>query len=139
MIVGFTGTREGLTSRQHESLKGLFEKLLFDVFIHRGGNGSDTLAHYAVRRVSPTIPIFIIPSSDDKSSIVTMPLGNNYILQSFNTEDRIDIMTSVVDGMVVAFNERRNKKVEIFYSCFYGVPIVFVWSDGEISIERNEL
>jgi len=145
MMVGFTGTRNGLLHPQHRKLVDVVSKLTLTAFVHGGCRGADTLAHYAVRESFPDIPIFILPTNHDSGSVVTMPMypGKNIVLQPRKALDRNRIIVRVVCGLIAT---PRLMKEELRSGTWYtirqarkrGVPVLIVWPDGSAEIETNE-
>jgi hypothetical protein len=144
MMVGFTGTRNGLRPVQHNRLTDVVSKLSLSAFVHGGCTGADTLAHYAVRESFPDIPIFILPADRDNGSTVTMPLypEKNIILQPREPLERDRIIVRVVAGLVATPNTmaeelRSGTWYTIRQARKRGVPVLIVWPDGSLTIEEN--
>lgn len=62
MILGFTGTREGMTPRQNQDLRWLLLALDFEEFHHGDCVGADAEAHDIVRAIYPQVKIVIHPA-----------------------------------------------------------------------------
>lgn len=61
VIVGFTGTRDGMTPQQKQSFDGLIRALRITEFHHGDCLGADADAHALVRLLSPPTRIAIHP------------------------------------------------------------------------------
>jgi hypothetical protein len=66
MIIGFTGTQDGMTEKQRAALKRLLEQLDVSVFRHGDCVGADTEAHELVRAALPSCRIYVHPPTDEK-------------------------------------------------------------------------
>jgi len=66
MIVGFTGTRDGLTLLQKARLSNLFAEGKIIEFHHGDCVGADAEAHKLVRKYAPQCKVVIHPPSDEK-------------------------------------------------------------------------
>lgn len=64
MIVGFTGTREGMSARQRQQFAWLMLRIRCDTFHHGGAEGADTQAADFVLR-NPGIGIVTHPAGGD--------------------------------------------------------------------------
>lgn len=65
MIVGFTGTQEGMTLLQKVLFEGVLARVCPDEFHHGDCIGADAEAHALVRRNAPRCRIVIHPPEDD--------------------------------------------------------------------------
>lgn len=65
MIIGFTGTQEGMSDLQKAMLVGVLARLSPDVFHHGDCIGADAEAHALVREHAPNCRIEIHPPQDE--------------------------------------------------------------------------
>lgn len=144
MMIGFTGTRAGLPDSQHKRLMDVLSKLTLTSFVHGGAGGADTLAHYAVRKFYPTIPIFVLPANRDCGPIVTMPIypDRNIILQPRDPLDRNRIIVKVVAGLIatphlMTEEVRSGTWYTIRRAREKGVPVLIIWPNGTVELEQN--
>jgi hypothetical protein len=144
MIVGFTGTRAGWVRRQGWAFKAFIESITIDEFIHGGSLGSDTLAHNTLRTVYPNIPVHILPIDRDKGSIVMTPIypEKNFIYPESEPLFRNRMIVEMVDGLIavprlMSEEEQSGTWYTIRKAREHGVPVVVIWPNGKIIIERN--
>lgn len=65
MIIGFTGTRNGMTEAQKETVRRLVRELQPTLAVHGDCVGADANFHAIVRVVAPECRIMICPGPDD--------------------------------------------------------------------------
>lgn len=145
MIVGTTGTSRGPTPAQHDTFKELVARLPISRFVHGGCVGWDTLAHYAVRRAHPKIPIEIFPSDlhGMQGTCVTIPMGNCEIHVEMPPLDRNRLMTQWIYGLIAVPRTdeeqiRSGTWATIRYAREIGLPIYIIRRNGSIIREIED-
>lgn len=99
MIVGFTGTRQGPTPRQHDAMRWFLAGMPMERFVHGAAPGCDTFAHNIVRRAHREILIELHPSTS-RSSVLAYPEGNCEIWPEMPPLERNKMIVSRVHGLV---------------------------------------
>lgn len=61
VIVGFTGTRKGMTNAQKNTLRHVLNRVCPSMFRHGDCVGADEEAHGVVRSLDPDVKIIIHP------------------------------------------------------------------------------
>lgn len=102
MIVGFTGTRDGPTPRQHATMKRVLSALPITRFVHGAEAHSDTFAHYIVRAAHGAIPIELHPCDirGTRSHLVSGNYPYDIIFPELPPLERNKIIVSRVSGLI---------------------------------------
>lgn len=78
MIVGFTGTREGMSDKQKETLAWLFDSIYVDEFHHGDCIGADKDAHIIVCDSGSSAKIVIHPPINTSKRAYCISIGEGY-------------------------------------------------------------
>lgn len=135
--IGFTGTREGLTTPQYVALRSLLGSLLSspaDTFHHGDCIGSDAQAHDVVRNVSHAR---IIGHPPDKKVIRAFKKCDYlmaelpYLVRNRNIVDATDQTIATPDGPE---RQRSGTWSTVRYALKRGKPVSIVWPDGRMEV-----
>jgi hypothetical protein len=145
MIVGFAGTHLGLLQPQTPALEKFFALLKMTAFIHRGRGNSDTLVHNMIRRARPSLPIHVLPLLDEHSVIASIknddPATTIWARDDRNAVNRI--IANLVSGIVFvpksAHEETEDGWDLVHVAREIGVPVLIVWPNGQLDLERSEI
>lgn len=139
MILGFTGTKLGMTPAQHDAFRRFVRRFPVSRFVHGGCVGSDTLAHGAVRAFHPEIMIEIHPSniSGTRGVTVTVPMGRCEIYPELPPLERNRIIVSRIHGLfAVPRTDREEIRsgtwATVRYAREIGCPVYVVQQSGKI-------
>lgn len=105
MIVGFSGTREGPTPRQHATMKRVLTLLPITRFVHGAEAHSDTFAHYIVRAAhGQDIPIELHPSNlrGTRSNLLGGENPCNFIFPELPPLERNEIIVGRIHGLIAS-------------------------------------
>lgn len=141
MIVGFGGSGLGISRQQTEALKHLLKEFTLDAAVHRGMTGMETMIHNIVRSIYPWIPVHIVPLINVYSSIAATPIVSHNIVYQPGTPDLVNKMiVRTVQGIVFLPHEAYDTGWGLAYEAREQcVPVFYIFPDGKLSLERNEL
>lgn len=143
MIVGFGGSGLGISRQQSEALKAFLRRLPLEVAIHRGSSGMESMIHNVIRSVYPRIPVHVVPLIGCYSSIASQPLPQfpQTICYQAGSPDEVNTnILKAVHGIVFLPSEMREGSWDLAYEAReQAVPIFYIWPNGKLSLERNEL
>lgn len=139
MIVGFTGTREGPTSVQHDTMKRILSSLPISRFVHGVEAHSDTLAHEIVRRAHRLATIELHPSTLAMSPLTYQAMQgsipNVEIWEPLPPLDRNRVMVRRIAGLIASpkfFREDSSGTwATIRYAREIGCPVYIITERGE--------
>lgn len=98
MIVGFTGTQHGMTSKQHEAFTNYLYSLPQEFQFHHGDCvGADEEAHDLVREIRPKAEIHIHPPINPKRRA---RCEGDVVYSEKDYMDRNEVIVSAVDALV---------------------------------------
>jgi len=133
MIVGFTGTRRGLTALQMKALAHVLHDDAIELLVHGGAKGADATADmlattYKIeRRVRPG------PHSTSwQEGAEVMPAVEN-LLRNRDIVDDADVLIACPS----TYQERQRSGTWATIRCARkrGIPIRIIWNDGSQSEE----
>lgn len=145
MIVGLGGGGLGITSPQMSALQDLLKRMPIDGAAHSGSNGMESMIHNVIRSVYPLIPVHVLPILGKYSSIASQPLPQFPQTIIYQADSQLVVDTAILQTVwgVIFLPERTNESGErwelVFAAREAGMPVVIIWSDGEIKLERNDL
>ncbi len=138
--IGFTGTREGLTTEQYTALRRVLGALLSspaDTFHHGDCIGADATAHDVARNVSHAR---IVGHPPDKSVIRAFKKCDllrgelPYLVRNRNIVDATDEMVATPDGPE---RQRSGTWSTIRYAVKKGRRVNIIWPDGRIEVRTR--
>ena len=133
MILGFTGTRDGLTVEQARTIDGLLEDWSPARLVHGGAPGADVETHSLARALR--IPVDVYPAPDGPVPL-TVVLDDDVTLHPPAPPlDRNRTIVAVSDRLLAAPRRpveelRSGTWATIRYARRRGIPIVIVRPDG---------
>lgn len=135
MIVGFTGTRRGLTTLQRRTLQRVAETTVREdgviLFVHGGCHGADSSADDVFARLA--VPRRVRPGPD--SSEYTWHKGAEVMERRPNLDRNRDIVADA-DVLIACPSNYVNIPrgsgtwATVRYARVKGIPIRFIWNDG---------
>lgn len=120
MSIGFTGTRDGMTEPQHETLREYLEMMLpmfGKLFIHGAAFGSDKQAE------AIAVGLGYIPHP--------IPAGRDPLVRDREIARSAQFMLATPGGFVEV--RRSGTWATIRYSREYKTPGIIIWTDGTSS------
>lgn len=139
-VIGFTGSRDGLSARQYNRLRVAFKRLLPEApgYFHHGDcQGADEDMHKLVREMFPWCVIVIHPPDNParrafcQGDVVLEP--KPYLQRDWEIVNTADILFAAPKSMT---EERRSGTwATIRYSRTRGVPIKIFYPDGHVVAE----
>lgn len=145
MIIGLGGIGQGIAPVQKEALRHFLQKTPIEVAIHRGCGGMESMIHNVIRSVYPHIPVHVIPIIGRFCSICSMPLPQfpQTICYEPGTPSEVhNAIIKCVSGIVFLPYEMRDGGPgwELPYKAAeQAVPVLFIWPNGKLTLETNEL
>ncbi len=144
VIVGFTGTSDGLTRRQHESLIGVFELLNPTEFHHGDCFGADTQSHEVALKFRNHIKIVIHPPIDPKARTFCQTREGDVILDK---KEYLDRNHDIVDACSVLIATpgtmgevlRSGTWATVRYARKQKRTLHIVFPDGSVQIEPGSV
>lgn len=135
LVLGFTGTREGLTPHQHATLLKLFYELDPTEVHHGDCIGADTSAHDCAIEINAKIVLH--PPKDDELRAFCQA-DEEWPEKDYLARDR-DI-ASVCDKLIACPKEdheiiRSGTWTTVRYARKLHKPITIIWPNGEIKNE----
>lgn len=140
MIVGFTGTRKGMTRKQYAAVADLLESLHPYQAHHGDCVGADADFHDIVREVIVGADIHIHPPTDDKyrafkeGDVVYDPLP--YLKRDEKIVEKAHIMIATPEGLLE--RKRSGTWTTVRYTRDAEKPLYIVFPEGDIREERLE-
>lgn len=145
MIVGLGGGGLGITRPQTPALQDLLIELPIEGAAHRGSNAMESMIHNVIRSVYPLIPVHVVPIAGIYSSVASQPLVQfpQTIIYQADTPDVVnDAILKLVWG-IIFLPERMTEGGPGFDLAYEArtreVPIIFIWPDGKVTLEANQL
>lgn len=135
MILGFTGTRSGMTDPQKAAFRKLVEKLQPREFRHGDCVGADEESHDIVREIVPECRIIIHPPIDTKARAWRTGDAILTPLTHFARNREIVRASMVMAGAsLTAFRtERGGTWYTLDFAVKVGRPIHVLWPDGHVT------
>lgn len=136
MIIGFTGTRNGMSEKQKILFGNLIECLRIHIFHHGDCMGSDSDAHDIVAEYDDSIPIFIHPPSDDKLRAFKNGIQlreKSYLERNKDIVDVANVMLATPKDCVNIV--RSGTWFTIRYAWRKNNPLIIILPNGEIRYE----
>ncbi len=134
MVLGFTGTRAGLTATQRTTLGGILPGLAPGEFHHGGARGADAQASRMVRGVCDKVICHPCKKDNSSSSYYTVRLPEKPCL-----ERNKDIVETC--QVLIACPKGRKEELRsgtwatVRWARKLGRKILFIWPDGDESRE----
>lgn len=150
MIVGFTGTRDGLTSIQKERLswlfKGKFPFNRYDTLLHGGAAGADEIAHDMALAVDFSIEIYPCDTTRRKHWVDYRDTSGEMYITIHAVRDPLErnrIIANRCNHLIAApfqMSEVRRSGTwaTIRYAREYSKSITIIFPDGSIEEERRD-
>lgn len=139
MIIGFTGTRAGMTRPQRELFTKVIVYLGTKLFVHGDCTGSDEQAHDIVRLVSPGTRIAIWPPLNPKNRAYkqgdTVHPPEPYLARNDNIVNDVERMIATPKGMSEE-HQGSGTWHAIHYTLEVNKPLMIIWPNGN-SIVHN--
>lgn len=145
MIIGFTGTRKGMTEQQKSQVRDLLSVFVVSEAHHGGCKGADSDFHWAVRDVcGEELPVTIYPSNfgaSAKMDLSSAELEENTSLKGEKdpwerNKDIIDPCDVIFATPAQPFEEPRGGTWHaVRYSRKTGKKIIVIWPDGSVRHE----
>lgn len=132
MIVGFTGTRRGLSSAQYDELVGFANAQSIEQFHHGDCVGADAEAHDIFNYATPWIVVH--PPIDDKhrayrhGDVKVSP--KPYIERNHDIVDECDVLIACPGSMEE--EQRSGTWATIRYAAKIGRRTLIVWPNGTV-------
>jgi hypothetical protein len=144
MILGFTGTRKGLTPQQRAALPSVLAALPERV-LHGGAEGADTEFHNILRKIDSTVAIEVYPASLARQRTwVTLraPEIQTFILHWELPLERNRLIAARCDHLLACPAEpteqlRSGTWTTVRYARAAGKPITILNPDGSVTEERR--
>lgn len=139
MHVGFTGTREGMTSDQRRAVRDILARLVtFRVAHHGDCIGADAEFHEAARLL---YAIHIHPPADDRKRAFCKLRPGDTVTRPKPFLDRNRDIVHASLRMVAGPKEKVEQLHSgtwstIRYTRRVGVPLAICWPDGTVTYER---
>lgn len=138
MILGFTGTQQGMTLKQKERLSNIFRNGKFTGFRHGGCIGADEQAHYLA--IAHEVPVWVHPGVDRKGNVsrrgkfedaICVNVEKFYLDRNKDIVNESDIMVATPHG----FEEelRSGTWATIRYARSVDRRGIIIWPDGEVN------
>jgi hypothetical protein len=141
MIVGFTGTQEGMTARQLEAFK-LSLPPTMKTFIHGCCIGADEEAAYCVHMMlKNSVRIWIYPSNIKSK---TSKLVDGFFAAKAAPKPPLDRNKDIVadSELLIACPKEREEVLRsgtwatVRAARKKGIPIIYIWPDGSVTDTR---
>lgn len=139
MIVGFTGTKEGLTTAQLNRLRTEVRRIDIGVAHHGDCRGADANFHDCVRQFHRGATIVIHPPTDSKHRAykkgdVTQP-EDDYLTRNANIAFAAEYMIACPKEHEEVM--RSGTWATVRKARQYGKPILFIYPDGSVLEAKN--
>jgi len=138
VILGFTGTQEGMTIQQIQQFEIIIKQLSPNMFIHGDCIGADAEAHNIISENFPNIGIEIFPPIDEKKRAFCKT-PKSYINEPMKYLDRnraiVDSSTHVI-ACPKQFHEvlRSGTWMTIRYARKLRLYLIIIYPDGSTNI-----
>lgn len=142
MIIGLGGGGLGISRQQAESLKSFLKRLPVDAAVHRGRTGMETMIHNIVRSIYPRIPIHVVPIIDVFTILTFKPPPHTIVYQAGTPDEVNPRIVQVSHGIIFLPNDMREggDGWDLPYEAReQAVAVFYIWPNGKLSLERNEL
>lgn len=141
MIVGLGGDGLGITRPQMPALQDLLCRMQPEGAVHRG----DAMIHNVIRSVYSLIPVHVMPIAGKYSSIASQPLANfpQTIIYQADTAAVVNKMIVEAIHGLIYLPERMVEGGEgwalVELARKRGIAVVFVWPNGKLLLEKNDV
>lgn len=142
MIIGLGGGGLGISRQQTESLKGFLKRLPLDGAVHRGMTGMETMIHNITRSMFPWIPIHVVPIIDVYTVLTFKPPPHTICYQPGRPDEVNPRIVQVAHGIIFLPDTMKEGGPgwDLAYEAREQCRAVFyIWPNGKLSLERNEL
>lgn len=139
-VVGFTGTRDGMTERQTEAVIRLLTLIRPQGFVHGGAIGADAQFHQLVRSISLGTARITVWPCDIASQQAEGLAGATFmpVMAPLARNEKIVVASTVMIATPKTAKEmvRSGTWATIRYARERRTPLFIVWPDGNISGEN---
>lgn len=142
MIVGFTGTREGMTPQQRARFREVTVELKPQTFVHGGAVGADTDAHKEMLAFIEERDVEIFPGGADRELCWRIHAPGALVLRWTQplTRNRAIVAraTYLIACPHINTEELRSGTwMTVRTARKAGKPIIIIWPDGRINFETD--
>lgn len=150
MIVGFTGTRQGMTEQQKSCLSGVLvaDRQQLERYLHGGAPGADEESHYVALfdAIIPPNNIEVYPASDHRREFwrsIFISSGMNSVLHPVRPPlERDRVIAQRCDQLIacpVGMREqnRSGTWATVRYARIAKKPVVIIFPDGTVRREER--
>lgn len=136
MKVGFTGTRNGMTSKQREAFASIKESARWIEFHHGGCQGADVQAARIVDSFVDDAKIVCHPGPDDDPCRTDSGVDDEVLAGKTHFARNRDIVNGcdVLIGCpgVATWQQRGGTFFTMDYAIKHGKPVKVIWPDGRV-------
>jgi len=136
-VVGFTGTRNGMTYEQREAVGKLLDDFLPEQVRHGDCLGADEQFHELARERG--IPVFVHPPNDNKLRAYCMAAVAVANPAAYHVRNK-DIVTASAALIATPFEDTEEDKggtwMTVKFARAKGMHIYIVWPNGEVTEEN---